>query len=170
MSSAGHHSNGRWDGEGTPPIPSIPLSEDDRTDGATGEKSIGNLVRQATVHMSTLIRAEVELAKQEITAEVKKGLRGSVYFVLALTVLAFSSFFLFFTLAELLAVWLPRWAGFGIVFLVMLVVAGFLTYKGYRRVRSIRKPERTISTVRETAAGFSGHRDRLDGGAPDRTG
>jgi hypothetical protein len=64
--------------------------------------SIGDLVKDATAQVSTLVRAEVELAKAEITRDVKKGLTGSVFFILALVVLFYSTFFFFFFLAELL--------------------------------------------------------------------
>ncbi|SHE72381.1 phage holin family protein [Streptoalloteichus hindustanus] len=148
------HNGSRADG-GLPPVPSIPLTEE-RVGDAPGDQSLGSLVRDATAHLSTLVRSEVELAKMEIAAEVKKGVRGSVYFILALAVLVFASFFLFFAVAELLAdLGLYRSASFGIVFAVMLATAGFLGFLGYRRVRSIRKPERTISTVRETAERLS---------------
>ena len=56
--------------------------------------------------MSTLVRAEVELARAEITRDVKKGLTGSVFFILALVVLFYSTFFFFFFVAELLDTWL----------------------------------------------------------------
>ena len=56
------------------------------------------------------------------------------------------------TVAEVLAIWLPQWAGFGIVFGLMLAAAGACALLGWRRVRSMRKPERTISTVRDTGA------------------
>jgi uncharacterized membrane protein YqjE len=138
------------DGAGVPPVlPSIPLAPEPVP--STDEKSIGGLVSEATKHVSTLVRAEVELARAEITAEVKKGLQGSVFFIVALTILLFSLFFLFFTLAELLAIWLNRAAAFGIVFAVMLLAAGLFGFLGYRRVRKIRAPERTISTLKESA-------------------
>jgi hypothetical protein len=106
-----------------------------------------------------LFRAEVELAKTEVTAEVRKGVRGSLFFILALTIVLFSLFFLFITIAELLAIWLPQWAGFGIVFALMVAAAAGFALLGWLRVRSIRKPERTISTVRDTGAALT-HRRR----------
>lgn len=156
-SNGSRHSAGssRWSGgsdaAGNPLVPSIPLSED--LAGAPSEQSIGGLVKDATTHLSTLVRSEVELARIEITAEVKKGLKGSVYFVIALTVLLFSLFFFFFTLAEFLADFfrMYRSEAFGIVFLLMLVVAALFALLGYRKVRKIRAPERTISEARETA-------------------
>jgi uncharacterized membrane protein YqjE len=138
------------DSAGVPPVlPSIPLAPEPVPSSA--EKSIGGLVSEATKHVSTLVRAEVELARAELTAEVKKGLQGSVFFIVALSILLFSLFFLFIAIGELLAIWLNRAAAFGIVFGVMLLAAGLFGFLGYRRVRKIRAPERTISTLKESA-------------------
>lgn len=138
-------------GTGVPPVlPSIPLAPEPVR--AAGDQSIGALVREVTENVSILVRAEVELARAELTSEVKKGVRGSLYFIVALTILLFSLFFFFFFLGELLHVWLARWAAFGIVFLLMIVAVGVFGLLGYRRVRKIRKPERTITTLKESAA------------------
>lgn len=138
----------RKQGDGVPTsISSIPLTEvRART---PQEASIGDLVRDATAQVSTLFRAEVELAKAEVTGEVKKGLQGSLFFILAFTVLLFSSFFFFFFLAELLDVWIARWLAFLIVFLIMVVVTAVLALLGYLRVRKLRAPEKTIDSLRQ---------------------
>jgi uncharacterized membrane protein YqjE len=143
-----------------PVLPSIPLSPEPVR--SAGDQSIGGLVREATAHVSTLVRAEVELARAEVTAEVKKGLQGSIFFAVALVILLFSLFFLFFALAELLNYFgLSRAASFGIVFGIMVLAAGLFGLLGYLRVRKIRKPERTISSLRDTAQVLS-HRGRPD--------
>lgn len=153
-------------GDVPPVLPSIPLAPEPVR--SVGEQSIGELVRQATTHVSTLVRAEVELARAEITSEVKKGLQGSIFFVIALTILLFSLFFAFFALGEVLAIWLPRSAAFGIVFGVMLLAAALFGFLGYLRVRRIRKPERTISTLRESAQVLT-HRGHDEDGHPELT-
>jgi uncharacterized membrane protein YqjE len=136
--------------EGVPnTVASIPLT--DLKDHSAGNGSIGSLVRDATEQISTLLRAEVELAKTEVTGEVKKGVRGSIFFIAALTVALFSAFFLFFTLAEVIDIWLPRWAAFGIVFLAMLLVAAMFAFLGYRKVRKIHKPEKSIDAMKDNA-------------------
>lgn len=132
-----------------PVLPSIPLSKEPVT--PVGEQSIGGLVKEATAHVSTLVRAEVELARAEVTAEVKKGLQGSIFFIVALVIALFSLFYLFFTIAEVLDIWLPRSAAFGITFALMILVAGLFGLLGYLRVRKIRKPERTISSLKDSA-------------------
>lgn len=140
--------------DGQPRVRAIPLTEDDPSRDA-GSQSIGGLVRDATTHLSTLMRAEIELARSEITAEVKKGLLGSIFFLIALTLALLATPFLLVTIALVIAIWLPQWAGFAIVFGLMLGGAGGFAYLGYRRVRRIRAPQRTISSVKDTAAALS---------------
>ena len=137
-------------GADVPPVlPSIPLAPE----GAqpAGEQTVGGLVRDVTTQLSNLVRAEVELAKAEVTAEVRKGVTGSVFFAVAAAIGLFSLFFLFFTLAELLSLWLLRWVAFAIVFGLMILGAALFGFLGYRKVRKIRKPERTIESLRESA-------------------
>jgi uncharacterized membrane protein YqjE len=147
-------------GADVPPVlPSIPLAAEPVKPAS--EQSIGELVKEATSHVSTLVRAEVELARAEVTGEVKKGLQGSIFFIVALVIALFSLFYLFFTIAEVIAIWLPRSAAFGITFALMLLVAGLFGFLGYLRVRKIRKPERTISSLKESAQVLT-HRGRPD--------
>lgn len=128
-----------------PQVDSIPLSDvDTNTKG-----SIGELVSNATEQMSSLMRAEIELAKTELQAEVKKGAIGGGLFGVAATVALYSSFFFFFFIGELLKLWLPAWAAYLIVFVVMLVLAGLLTFMGYRKVKKISAPNKTIKSVTE---------------------
>lgn len=116
------------------------------------DPSLGDLVKDATAQMSTLVRAEVELAKSELTRDVKKGLTGSVYFILALVVLFYSTFFFFFFAAELLDTWIWRWAAFLIVFALMVLTTAVLALLGYLKVRRIRGPQKTIESVKEARA------------------
>lgn len=155
MSSQEHVRNGP-DGLGA--VPYIPLSEDDGKFEGSGQ-SIGSLVSQATQHMSTLVRAEVELAKNEAVGEAKKGLKGSVFFIAAGVVGLYSSFFFFFFLGELLSEWLKRWAAFLIVFGLMLLTTAVLAFIGYRKFKKIRKPERTINSVKDTVAALKPGRE-----------
>jgi len=151
-------------------VTSIPLVD---PNAMPPNPSIGDLVKDATAQMSTLVRAEVELAKAEITRDVKKGMTGSIFFILALVVLFYSTFFFFFFLAELLDTWLWRWVAFLIVFAVMVVATAALALLGYLKVRRIRGPQRTIESVREAKDALTPGHDRAaarpvlpsDGGA-----
>lgn len=154
MTSSQPHRNGRHAKPEPPPkAPSLPLSP--QPPPQPGESSLGDLVREATTHLSTLLRSEVELAKAEVTAEARKAVKGSLFFIVALAILIFSLVFLFIALGEVLDIWLPRSAAFSIIFGIMVVAAAVCALLGWRRVRSVRKPERTISSVRETGAALA---------------
>lgn len=126
---------------------SIPLSDVDTS--LTGQASIGQLVSNASEQISSLVRAEMELAKTELTASAKKGGIGAGLFGVAGTIALYSSFFFFFFLAELLDLWLDRWAAFLIVFLIMLVLAGVLALAGFKNVKKVKAPEKTIQSAKE---------------------
>ena len=128
-------------------ITSIPLTD---PHALPAEPSIGDLVKEATAQVSTLVRAEVELARAEITRDVKRGLTGSVYFIAALVVLFYSTFFFFFFIAELLDIWLYKWIAYLIVFAIMVLATALLALLGYLKVRRIRGPRETIESVKET--------------------
>ncbi|WP_028927187.1 phage holin family protein [Pseudonocardia acaciae] len=149
-------------GTDVPPVlPSIPLSEES---ARNGDASIGGLVGEATRHLETMIKGQLELAKAELKTEAKKGLQGSIFFVIALAILGFSLFFPFIALAEGLTEWLQRWAAYLVVFGIMLIAAGLAAFIGFLRVKRIRAPSRTISSVRETTEVLSrrGRGDALE--------
>lgn len=141
-------------GAGLPRVPSIPLS--DEKSGAAGEQSIGNLVKDATVHLSTLIRAEIELARSEVAKEVKKGLTGSLFFIIALAVflpfIPFGLITLALGLNDIFDWETHPWLGFLCVFGLIIVLTALFAFMGFRKVRSVRAPQRTIESVKDTAA------------------
>jgi uncharacterized membrane protein YqjE len=147
-------------------LTSIPLTD---PHAKAAEASIGDLIKDATTQVSALVRAEVELARSEITRDVKKGLTGSVFFIAALVVLFYSTFFFFFFVAELLNTWLWRWAAFLIVFGVMVVVGAVLALLGFLKVRRIRGPRQTIESVKETRSALTPGHDRAAGDARQLT-
>ncbi|OBG73120.1 hypothetical protein A5714_12225 [Mycobacterium sp. E2462] len=141
-------------------LTTIPLTDPHAT---AAEPSIGALIKDASAQVSTLVRAEVELARAEITRDVKKGLTGSVFFIAALVVLFYSTFFFFFFLAELLDTWLWRWASYLIVFGIMVVVGALLGLLGFLKVRRIRGPRETIESVKETRSALTPGHDKAPG-------
>lgn len=112
--------------------------------------TVGTLVKEASTHFSTLLRSELELAKAEVKTEVKKGVAGSGMLAAAAGIIALSFPFFFVAIAELLTdpVGLPRWLSYLIVFIVFLLIAGALAWIGLRKVKKVRAPERTISSMK----------------------
>ena len=117
------------------------------------ERSIGQLVADASQDLSDLVRHEIALAKAEITADVKNGalaggLLGAAGFLGAI---AFVLLCITVALA-LTALGLPAWVSFLIVAVALLGLAGVLALAGRGRIAKVRPPERTIRTSRETVA------------------
>jgi uncharacterized membrane protein YqjE len=126
-------------------------------DGAVPDEpagpSVGDLVQAASAQMSTLLRAEIELARAELSATVRRAAVGAGLLGAAVSVLLIALPFFLVFIAELLVdpVGLPRWSAYLIVWGAFLIIAGILGLIGIRTMRRMRKPERTIETVKETA-------------------
>jgi uncharacterized membrane protein YqjE len=117
------------------------------------EPSVGELVQRASENVSTLVRAEIELAKAELSETVKRAGAGGGLLGAAVSILVFSVPFLFVVIAEgLVALGLPRWLSYLIVWVLFLIVAAVLALLGRSQLRKIEKPERTIKTTRDTAS------------------
>ena len=121
--------------------------------GAT-ERTLGQLVADATHDISTIMRSEIALAKAEIGADVKKaGVGGAM--LAAAGVFAFLALILLLIAAAygLVAAGLAPWLSFLIVAGVLLVVGTILAFVGMRTVSKIKgKPERTIENAQDTIA------------------
>ncbi|TFV65132.1 UNVERIFIED_ORG: phage holin family protein [Bacillus sp. AZ43] len=112
------------------------------------EPSVGTLVQSAMADMSTLVRGEIELAKAEIGKTAKKAGISVGLFAAAGVLAAFAGIYLFVTLAEALtALGLPRWVSYGIVTVLLLVLAGLAAMIGLRMIKKLDKPERTMETL-----------------------
>ena len=114
------------------------------------EPTVGSLVHSAMADLSTLVRAEIELAKAEVGKSAKKAGIGAGAFGAAGVVLAFSGFFFGIALAEFLT-WLglTRWISYLIVWFLLVLLAGVAALVGRRYIKRIEKPERTLETLRE---------------------
>jgi uncharacterized membrane protein YqjE len=114
------------------------------------EPSIGSLVQSATADLSTLIRGEIELAKSEIGTSAKRAGLGVAFFGVAGVMALFAGIFFFIALAEFLT-WLglARWVSYLIVFGLLLLIAGIAAFIGVRKLKKIKKPERTLETLRD---------------------
>jgi len=124
------------------------------------QPTLGRLVADATRDVSSLVQAEIALAKSELKVSVKAGgmgaaLLGAAAFVGLLMVIMFS----------ITAAYLIHWNGsgldlhwaFGIVTIVYLLLAGVLAAIGIKKVKQVRAPERTIATAKELPGALKGH-------------
>jgi hypothetical protein len=124
------------------------------TAGVDQDQSLGDLVASATRDLSLLIHKEVELAKAEISAEVKRagigaGFLGGAGFIGVFTLT-------FLSVAAALGISagfdIPVWAGFLIVGAAYGMLAGLLGLLGIQKVSKVKPPQRVIRTVKDDIA------------------
>lgn len=121
------------------------------------ERTIGQLVADATHDLSDIVRHEVALAKAELKDDVVKAAFGIGMFAAA-AVLAVVAFVLLCIAGAygLVAAGLPTWAAFLVVTGVLLVIAAALGLVGRSRLGGIAPPERTIATTKATVSAAKG--------------
>ncbi|UQA94049.1 phage holin family protein [Streptomyces halobius] len=117
------------------------------------DRSLGQLVASATAEMSALVHDEIALAKAELRQDAKRaGISGAAFIVagalalFALPVLSFAAAYGIHNLGLGLA-----WS-FLIVGGAFLVLAAALVAVAVAKVKKIKKPEKSISSAKETAA------------------
>ena len=120
------------------------------------KQSLGAMVSGLTQDFSAIVRGEVELAKAEVRQTMQNATRGGGMLAGA-GVLGFLGFvFLLVTLAFVIAIWLPVWAGFGIVTLLLVIVAGILGFLGKKHLEEVKGLERAPASIERTMGLFSG--------------
>jgi Putative Actinobacterial Holin-X, holin superfamily III len=117
------------------------------------ERTLGQLVAQASDDLSGIVRAEVALAKAELRTDAKNAAVGGGLFgaagylgVLATVALVIAAAY------GLVAAGLAPWLAFLIVAVVLLLLAGILALVGRSRMRKLGPPERTIRSAKDTIA------------------
>lgn len=115
------------------------------------EVSLKALVQAAVVDLQRLIKAQVALAKLEITQAGMTVAKTSGMLIGALTFAFIGFIFLLVTLAYgINALGLPVWASFGIVTLLLIIVAVVLALLGKREAGRIKGPEKTMEEIDKT--------------------
>jgi Putative Actinobacterial Holin-X, holin superfamily III len=116
------------------------------------ERTLGQLVADASREMSELVRYEMALAKAELRSEVKTaGLAGGLFAVAGY--LAFLASILLVIAAGfgLVAAGLEPWLAFLILAGALLLITLLLALIGRGRIRGMKPPERTIRSTKALA-------------------
>ncbi|HYH27587.1 MAG TPA: YhjD/YihY/BrkB family envelope integrity protein, partial [Actinomycetota bacterium] len=115
-----------------------------------GDMSTGQLVRSIATDTATLVRKEVELAKQEVTEGVTGKLKGAAGFIVAGVVALIGVVFLGAAMARALDLVMPSWASRLIVAALFLLIGGLAAAWGRSSMKggSV-TAEETRRTVKE---------------------
>jgi hypothetical protein len=122
------------------------------TEPIQADRSLSELFSAMTQDVSTLMRKEVELAKEELKVEASRAGNVAKLFGIAGFVGVFAVMMLLFAAAWGLAAVLPDGLAFLIVGVVLAIVAAVLALRGRAQVQAMNpKPEQTIETLKEDA-------------------
>ena len=117
----------------------------------TEERTLGQLVADASRELSELVRYEIALAKVELSRSVQRGAAAGGLFVAAIYLVSLAVILITIAAAfGLVEAGLPAWAAFLIVAGVELLVALVLALIGRGRISRMGPPERAIRTTRDS--------------------
>lgn len=116
------------------------------------KQSLGTMISGVTQDISTLLRGEIELVKAEISQQARTVASGSGLLVGAAVIAGTGALFLLLTLAWLLDEWLPTWAAFGIVTLLLIITAVILGLVGRKQLERVKGLEASPASIEKTKA------------------
>ena len=117
------------------------------------ERTFGQLVADASHDIQGIIRSEVALAKAEVSQGAKVMGKGAGLLVGAGVMALFGLAFLLHTLARVIAVWLPVWAGYLIVTVIVFVITAVLAQLGRKALTTAKPtPDKAIAQAQMTVA------------------
>ena len=115
------------------------------------ERTVGQLVADASHDISALVQSEIQLAKAEVTKGLTIGGKGVGMLVGAGLMGLFGLIYLLHAAARGIGVFLPVWAGYLIVAAVLFLVAGILALLGIKSLKKAKPvPERAIKSAKDT--------------------
>jgi F0F1-type ATP synthase assembly protein I len=124
------------------------------------ERSLSELVSSMSQDLSTLVRKELELAKEETRAEIAKVTRAGSSVGGAAAAGLYAGVALVMALGYLLDLLLPTGMAFLLVAVVLGAAAAVLAKKAQREIQDIDPaPQQTIETMKENAQWLSEQRN-----------
>ena len=113
-------------------------------------RSIADVLQDILANVQSIIRAEVRLAKTEVTEEAAKAGRAAGMLAGGAVAGLFTVWLLLLTLLFALGTVLPMWAAALILFVITALVTAFLVTAGKKRFKTVHAtPEKTIETMKE---------------------
>lgn len=126
-----------------------PRTEDIYHGGAGSEKSAGQLFKEVTEDMSTLIRKEVELAKQEVGASISAKVKGAVVFAIVGVLGLFALIFMLFAIRDGLDTFLYTWLADLATAVILLIIGGLAALFAKKKLATPVSAELTKKNVKE---------------------
>jgi len=117
--------------------------------GRTGGRSAGQLMKEITEDLSTLVRKEIELAKEELGSSVAAKAQGAAIFAVVAVMGFFMLIFLLLALRDGLDTFLWTWAADLITVGVLGIIALIAALIAKRKLATPIKADMTKKTIKE---------------------
>ena len=114
-----------------------------------GQKSAGRLMKEVTEDLSSLVRKEIELAKQEISESVGEKVKGGVIVAIAAVMGFFALIFLLFAIRDGLDVLLWTWLADIATAVILLVLGGLAVLFAKKKLATPIKADLTKKTIKD---------------------
>jgi hypothetical protein len=118
-------------------------------DGRTGARSAGQLIKEVTEDLSTLVRKEIELAKQELGASVGAKAKGAAIIAIAAVLGFFALIFLLLALRDGLDVVMWRWVADLVTAVILLLIGAGAALVARKKLATPIQAELTKQTIKE---------------------
>ena len=119
--------------------------------GSTSEstKSAGQLMKEVTEDMSTLIRKEIELAKQEVGASISAKVKGAAIVAIAGVLAFFALIFLLFAIRDGFDTFLWTWVADLVTAVILLAIGAAGAMMAKKKLATPLNTELTKQTIKE---------------------
>ncbi|MGH2750273.1 MAG: phage holin family protein [Actinomycetota bacterium] len=124
-------------------------TNDDLYRGNGRKKSVGQLMKEISEDLSTLVRKEIDLAKQELGSSVSAKAQGIVIIAIAGVFGLFALIFLLLALRDGLAEFLWIWVADIVTALILVLVGVGAVLFAKRKLATPIKADLTKQTVKE---------------------
>jgi len=115
-----------------------------------GHRPTAEIIQEIVAGLGEIVRAEIRLARTEMTGKARRAGRAAILFGLGLAVLAVAGLLALVAAVAALALILPVWLAALSVSAVLLVIGGLMALAGRNRLRQVdARPAATIDSVKE---------------------
>ena len=113
------------------------------------DRSISDVLQDIFGNVQDIVRSEVRLAQAEIKTEAGKTVRAAKSLIIGGVLALYAGGLLLIAAVYALAMVLQPWLAALIIGAVVAVIAAALISVGQGRLRAVKKPEKTIRSVKE---------------------
>ena len=126
-----------------------PTTDDIFRGNGQSDKSAGQLMKEVTEDLSTLIRKEIELAKQELGSAAAAKARGMAIIAVGAALGLFALIFMVLAVRDAFDLWLETWLADVVTAVILLVIAGIGVLIARKMLATPLSADMTVQTIKE---------------------